>query len=71
MQKIEPLIRKRVPIPLKIYTLTKMLKTSEQVELYYPGLLAFIDSTEQQIPRPAVDKDKRKIYYSGKRRDTL
>lgn len=68
IQKIEPLIRKRVPIPQKIYTITKMLKTSEEVELYYLCLLAFIDSTEQQIPGPAVDKDRRKIYYSGKKK---
>ncbi len=29
--------------------------------------MAFIDSTEQQIPRP-VDKDRRKMYYSGKKK---
>ena len=43
------------------------LKTSEEVERYFPGFLAFIDSTEQQIPRP-VDKNRRKIYYSGKKK---
>ena len=29
--------------------------------------MAFIDSTEQQIPRP-MDKDRRKIFYSGKKK---
>jgi len=29
--------------------------------------MAFIDTTEQQIPRPK-DKRKRKMYYSGKRK---
>ena len=43
------------------------VKTSEEVERYFPGFLAFIDSTEQQIPRP-VDKNRRKIYYSGKKK---
>jgi hypothetical protein len=33
----------------------------------FPGFLASIDSTEQQIPRPA-DKNKRKMYYSGKKK---
>ena len=61
IQKIEPLIRKCVPIPQKIYKITKRLKTPEEVELYFPGFLSFIDSTEQPIPRPAVDKDKRKM----------
>jgi DDE superfamily endonuclease/Helix-turn-helix of DDE superfamily endonuclease len=67
IQKIEPLIRKCVPIPQNIYNITKRLKTSEEVEQYFPGFLAFIDSTEQQIPRP-VNKDRRKMYYSGKKK---
>ena len=31
---------------------------------YFPRYLAFIDSTEQQISIP-IDKNKRKMYYSG------
>ena len=34
---------------------------------YISGLCC-IDSTEQQIPRPAEDKDRRKMYYSGKKK---
>ncbi len=49
--------------------MTKRLQTPEEVEKYFPGFLSFIDSTEQQIPRPAVvDKDIRKIFYSGKKK---
>jgi len=33
----------------------------------FPGFIAFVDCTEQQIPRP-VDKNKRKMYYSGKKK---
>jgi hypothetical protein len=55
------MIRKCVPIPQKIYNKTKRLKTLEEVKKYFPGLLAFTDSTEQQIPR-SVDKNKRKMY---------
>jgi hypothetical protein len=65
IQKIENLITKCMPIPQKIYKITKRLKTTEEVEQYFPGFLAFIDSTEQKIPRP-VDKRRRTIYYSGK-----
>jgi hypothetical protein len=65
IQKIEPLIRKCVPIPQKTYRITKRLQSPEEVEKYFPGFLAFIDTTEQQIPRPD-DKNKRKMYYSGK-----
>lgn len=67
IQKIESLIRKCIPIPQKIYKITKRLKTPEEVEQYFPGFLAFIDSTEQQIPRPA-DKRRRMVYYSGKKK---
>ncbi len=46
---------------------TKRLKTPEAVEKYFPGFIAFTDCTEQQIPRP-VDKERRKIFYSGKKK---
>ena len=50
IQKIEGLTRQCVPIPQKIYPLTKRLKTPEEVERYFPGFLFFYDFTEQQIP---------------------
>jgi hypothetical protein len=68
IQKIEGLIRQCASIPQKIYPLTKRLKTpAEEVDKYFPGFLAFTDCTEQQIPRP-VDKSRRKMYYSGKKK---
>ncbi|HEY6534651.1 MAG TPA: transposase family protein [Candidatus Nitrosocosmicus sp.] len=38
-----------------------------EVEKYFPRFLAFIDSTEQQIPRPINNRDW-KLYYSGKKK---
>ena len=67
IQKLESLIRKCLPIPQKIYHITKRLRTLDEIEKYFPGFMSFIDSTEQQIPRP-VDKRKRKAYYSGKKK---
>src|SRR6185437_1123766 len=67
IQKIESLIKKCVPIPQKIYNKTKRLRTAEDVEKYFQGFLSFTDCTEQQIPRP-VDKNKRKMYYSYKKK---
>jgi hypothetical protein len=67
IQKIESLVTQCIPIPQKIYKITKRLKTPEEVEKYFPGFLAFIDTTEQQIPRP-VDKRRRMVYYSGKKK---
>ncbi|HEY6537289.1 MAG TPA: hypothetical protein VIY08_16065 [Candidatus Nitrosocosmicus sp.] len=48
-----------MPIPQKTYYQIKRLKTPEEVERYFPGFLAFTDSTEQQIPRP-IDNKRRK-----------
>ena len=67
IQKIEPLIRKCVPIPQKMYKITKRLRTPEEVEKYFPGFIAFTDCTEQQIPRPK-NKERGKMYYSGKKK---
>jgi hypothetical protein len=67
IQKIESLIRQCLPIPRKLYNMTKRLRTPEEVEKDFPGFLAFIDSTEQQIPRP-TDNKRNKIFYSGKKK---
>jgi hypothetical protein len=67
IQKIESLIKQCLPIPQKIYNRTKRLRTVDEVEQYFPGFLSFIDSTEQQIPRPTNNK-RCKVYYSGKKK---
>jgi hypothetical protein len=69
IQKIEPLIKQCLPIPQKLYKITKRLRTpAEEVKKFFPGFLSFIDSTEQQIPRP-IDKKRKKEYYSlGKKK---
>jgi DDE superfamily endonuclease len=67
IQKIEGLVRECIPIPQKIYSIAKRLKTLEEVEQYFPGFLAFIDCTEQSIPRP-IDNKRRERYYSGKKK---
>ena len=58
IQKIERLIRRCLPIPQKLYNVTRRLKTREEVEEYFPGFLAFTDCTEQPIPRPAKNREK-------------
>ena len=50
IQKIESLVRQCLSIPQKIYNISKRLQTPDEVEKYFPGFLAFIDFTEQQIP---------------------
>lgn len=58
---MEPVVSGCIPPPQKLYNITKRLKTVEEVELYFLGFKAFIDSTEQEIQRPK-DKRKRKNY---------
>src|SRR3954464_5109629 len=41
--------------------------TLDKIETHFPSFLSFIDSTEQQIPRPK-NKQRRKICYSGKKK---
>ncbi len=67
IQKIESLIIECLPIPQKLYDVAKRLKTTQEVEEYFPGFMAFTDCTEQPIPRPE-NRLRRRIYYSGKRK---
>jgi DDE superfamily endonuclease len=67
IEKIESLIRECLPIPQKLYNIAKRLKTEKEVERYFPGFMAFIDCSEQPIPRPK-NRRNRRLYYSGKRK---
>jgi hypothetical protein len=68
IQKIESLIRKCVQFPQKLCHITKRLQTPEEIEKYFSGFMAFIDSTEQQqIPKP-IDNKRREAFYSGKKK---
>ena len=67
IQKIEGLIRCCLPIPQKLYKVTRRLKTKEEVEQYFPRFIAFVDVMEQYIPRPK-NRSRRRIYYSGKKK---
>ncbi len=67
IQKIEGLIRTCLPIPKKLYKITKRLKTPQEIEEYFPGFIAFIDCTKQSIPSPE-NKIRRKLYYSGNKK---
>jgi transposase len=65
---LEPAVRECLPLPKKVHQITRRLRTIEEVEKFFPGFKAFIDATEQEIPRPKKDSRKRKTHYSGKRK---
>jgi hypothetical protein len=64
---MEPIVSSCIPLPLKLYNVTRRLRTVEEVEIYFPGFKAFIDCTEQEIPIPK-DKKRKQEYYSGKKK---
>src|SRR5437763_9164361 len=64
---LEALIKRCVPLPKKLYKRSRRLRTMDEVEQYFLGFEAFIDASEQEIPRPE-NKRKRKSYYSGKKK---
>jgi hypothetical protein len=64
---LEPLVKLCIPLPKKLYKRTRRARTIDEVEGYFPGFKAFIDTTEQEIPRPK-NKGRRKSYYSGKKK---
>jgi DDE superfamily endonuclease len=64
---LESLVKDCIPIPEKVYERTKRATTPEEIEEYFPGFKAFIDATEQEIPRPKR-KAKRISHYSGKKK---
>jgi hypothetical protein len=64
---LEPLVKQCIPLPKKLYKRTRRARTIDEVEENFPGFKAFIDATEQEIPRPK-NKRKSKSYYSGKKK---
>ena len=67
IRKLEPLVRETLPLPGKIHKAAQRLGTLEEVEELFPGFKAFLDATEQEIPRPG-NKAKRRTHYSGKKK---
>jgi len=64
---IEPVIKNCIPIPENMAKRTKRIGTIEELLELYPEMKAFIDATEQEIPRPK-NKRRRTNYYSGKKK---
>ena len=57
-----------LPTPKKMKERVKRIGSLEELEEIFPGLKAFVDGTEQPIPRPK-NKRRRKSYYSGKKKN--
>lgn len=64
---LEPLVKGCIPLPQKLHDMVRRARTPEEVEKFFPGFKAFIDATEQEIPRPK-DATRRRTHYSGKKK---
>ena len=64
---LEPAVKSSIPIPAKLYADSKKLKSLDDIQQFFPELIAITDGTEQQIPRPK-NRTKRKTHYSGKKK---
>jgi hypothetical protein len=64
---LEPAVKQSIPIPTKKYADSKKLKSLEDIQQFFPKLVAITDGTEQSIPRPK-NRTKRKTHYSGKKK---
>jgi hypothetical protein len=67
IRKLEPLVSEVLPLPRKEHDKVRRLETVNEIEAMFPGFKAFLDATEQEIPRPH-SKRKRKTHYSGKKK---
>jgi hypothetical protein len=67
IRKLEPLVKEVLPTPKKLHDKARQLQTLEEIEAMFPEFKAFLDATEQEIPRPK-NKHKRKTHYSGKKK---
>ena len=65
IRMLEPLVRMVLPLPKKLHQRAARLGTLEEVEELFPVFKAFLDATEQEIPRPGA-KGKKRTYYNGK-----
>jgi len=67
IRMLEPLVTEALPLPKKLHQKARRLRTLDEVEALFPGFKAFLDATEQEIPRPKA-RGKRRTHYSGKRK---
>lgn len=64
---LEPVVKACIPLPEKIHKKVRRIGDMDELLKYFPEMKAFIDATEQEIPRPK-NKRRRKNYYSGKKK---
>lgn len=67
IKHLEPLVKKYIPLPKRVFKKTKEIEDMCELLKYFPDMKAFLDATEQEIPKPK-NKRRRRSYYSGKKK---
>ena len=67
IRMLEPAVKMTLPLPRRLHDRARRLRTLGEVEEVFPGFRAYLDATEQEIPRPR-EKRRRRTHYSGKAR---
>jgi len=67
IRMLEPLVSEVLPLSKKLHQKVRRLRTIDEVEELFPGFKAFLDATEQEIPRPHNGR-KQKSHCSGKKK---
>jgi hypothetical protein len=68
IKKLESLVSEVLALPKKEYDKVKWLQSVDEIGRIFSGFKAFLDATEQEVPRPKA-KRKRKTHYSGKKKN--
>ena len=64
---LEPAVKQSIVIAAKKYADSKEINGMQELQEFFPELVAITDGTEQPIPRPK-NKKKRKARHSGKKK---
>lgn len=59
IRMLEPLVKECILLPQKLHEMARRARTPEEVEQFFPGFKAFVDATEQEIPRPKLSMHRR------------
>lgn len=58
---IESLVMACIPLPQKVHRKVRRIRDMDELPEYFPEMKAFVDATEQEIPRPKNKRRRRSI----------
>jgi hypothetical protein len=71
IRKLEPLVSEVLPVPKLKHDKVRRLQSFDEIEEAFPGFKAFLDATEQEIPRSHGKRSEKRILEVKKRKHTV